>query len=245
MKFYEKGDRPLEILTSRQWFIKTMDFREALLARGRELRWHPAYMQARLENWINGLDGRLVRQPAALLRRAVPACGIESARTGRPTTQRGCCLTTSSFRSIRRPTCRTATGRSSATLPGGFTGDPDVMDTWATSSLTPQIAGALGRGSRSLRARVPDGRATAGARHHPHVAVLDGAARRSSNTARCRGRTPQSPDGCSIPTARRCRSPRATSSRRWRCSRSTARTACATGRRAAGPAPTRRSTPAR
>ena len=42
VKFYEKGDRPLEIVTSRQWFIKTMDFREALLARGRELQWHPA-----------------------------------------------------------------------------------------------------------------------------------------------------------------------------------------------------------
>ena len=57
MKFYEKGDRPLEIVTSRQWFIKTMDFRERLLQRGRELRWHPPYMQARLENWINGLNG--------------------------------------------------------------------------------------------------------------------------------------------------------------------------------------------
>ncbi len=41
VKFYEKGDRPLEIVTSRQWFIKTMDAREALLARGRELGWHP------------------------------------------------------------------------------------------------------------------------------------------------------------------------------------------------------------
>ncbi len=47
VKFYEKGDRPLEIVTSRQWFIKTMEFREALLARGRELQWHPPYMQAR------------------------------------------------------------------------------------------------------------------------------------------------------------------------------------------------------
>ena len=37
VKFYEKGDRPLEIITSRQWFIKTIDFREELLARGREL----------------------------------------------------------------------------------------------------------------------------------------------------------------------------------------------------------------
>ena len=47
VKFYEKGDRPLEIVTSRQWFIKTMDFRDALLERGRELQWHPPYMQAR------------------------------------------------------------------------------------------------------------------------------------------------------------------------------------------------------
>ena len=57
VKFYEKGDRPLEIITSRQWFFKTIEFRDALLARGRELQWHPAYMQARFENWTNGLNG--------------------------------------------------------------------------------------------------------------------------------------------------------------------------------------------
>src|SRR5262249_55315923 len=57
VKFYEKGDRPLEIVTSRQWFIKTIEFREQLLARGRELRWHPSYMLARFENWTNGLNG--------------------------------------------------------------------------------------------------------------------------------------------------------------------------------------------
>ena len=57
VKFFEKGDRPLEIVTSRQWFIKTIEFRDALLARGRELQWHPAYMQNRYENWANGLNG--------------------------------------------------------------------------------------------------------------------------------------------------------------------------------------------
>src|SRR5215213_2985243 len=57
VKFYEKGDRPLEIITSRQWFFKTIAFREALLARGREMRWHPAFMQTRYENWTNGLNG--------------------------------------------------------------------------------------------------------------------------------------------------------------------------------------------
>ena len=57
VKFYEKGDRPLEIMTSRQWFIRTIEFREALLARGREIEWHPPYMRARYENWVNGLNG--------------------------------------------------------------------------------------------------------------------------------------------------------------------------------------------
>ena len=57
VKFYEKGDRPLEIVTSRQWFIKTMEFRDELLTRGRELHWHPPYMRARYENWVNGLNG--------------------------------------------------------------------------------------------------------------------------------------------------------------------------------------------
>ncbi|HYU80052.1 MAG TPA: class I tRNA ligase family protein, partial [Vicinamibacterales bacterium] len=57
VKFYEKGDRPLEIITSRQWFIKTIDYREEFLRRGHELEWHPPYMRARYENWVNGLNG--------------------------------------------------------------------------------------------------------------------------------------------------------------------------------------------
>src|SRR5690606_3401150 len=44
VKYFEKGDRPLEIVTSRQWFIRTMDQREALIARGREIAWHPPYI---------------------------------------------------------------------------------------------------------------------------------------------------------------------------------------------------------
>ena len=41
VKFYEKGERPLEIVTSRQWFVRTLERRDELLARGEELRWHP------------------------------------------------------------------------------------------------------------------------------------------------------------------------------------------------------------
>ncbi len=57
VKFFEKGERPVEIVTSRQWFIRTLDHRDALIERGRELHWHPPYMRARFEDWVNGLTG--------------------------------------------------------------------------------------------------------------------------------------------------------------------------------------------
>ena len=83
----------------------------------------------------------------------------------------------------------------------------------------------MGRRSRSVRAHVPDGPASAGARHHPHVAVRHGVAFASRARRAAVDDTQRSRVGCSIPTARRCRSRRATSSRRWSGSSSTAPTA--------------------
>jgi len=138
VKFYEKGDRPLEIVTSRQWFIKTLDFREALIARGREIAWHPSYMRTRFENWTNGLNGdwcisrqRFFGVPfpvwypmdaegRIVYDRVLPA--REDQLPADPSTD-----TPDGYRAEQRG------------QPGGFIGDPDVMDTWATSSLTPQI----------------------------------------------------------------------------------------------------------
>ncbi len=61
VKFYEKGDKPLEIVTTRQWYItnggREDTLRQQLIDRGDELDWHPGYMQHRYESWVGGLNG--------------------------------------------------------------------------------------------------------------------------------------------------------------------------------------------
>jgi valyl-tRNA synthetase len=139
VKFYEKGDRPLEIVTSRQWFIKTMEFREALLNRGRELHWHPPYMQARLENWINGLAGdwcvsrqRFFGVPFPVWYRVRDDGSVDHDARLLPPEER---LPIDPSTDVPA-----GFGADQRDRPGGFAADPDVMDTWATSSLSPQIA---------------------------------------------------------------------------------------------------------
>ena len=140
VKFYEKGDRPLEIITSRQWFIKTMDYRDELISRGRELQWHPEYMRHRFENWVNGLAGdwcisrqRFFGVPFPVWYRVRGDGTLDYDRPLIPDESR---LPVDPSTDV--PDGYTADQRGK---PHGFAGDPDIMDTWATSSVTPQIAG--------------------------------------------------------------------------------------------------------
>ena len=140
VKFFEKGDRPLEIITSRQWFIKTVEMREALLARGRELTWHPDFMRHRFENWVNGLSGDWCISRQRFFGVPFPLWYPVGA-DGAPDYTRP--IVPPESRLPIDPSTDVPEGYTAAQrdVPGGFTADPDVMDTWATSSLTPQIAG--------------------------------------------------------------------------------------------------------
>jgi valyl-tRNA synthetase len=139
VKFYERGERPLEIVTSRQWFIGTLDLRDELLARGKELRWHPPYMETRFESWVDGLnsDWNISRQRFF----GVPfPVWYPLDEHGRPDFARH--LVPDESRLPVDPSTDVPPGYEAEQRgrPGGFAGDPDIMDTWATSSLTPQIA---------------------------------------------------------------------------------------------------------
>jgi valyl-tRNA synthetase len=139
VKFYEKGERPLELIPTRQWFVRLLDHKADLAELGERITWHPAFMRARYRNWVEGLnqDWCISRQryfgvpfpvwypldglgepqyqsPILAPLDRLPADPLEEAPPGYEESQRG--------------------------QPGGFIGEPDVQDTWATSSLTPQIA---------------------------------------------------------------------------------------------------------
>ncbi|MBD1592126.1 valine--tRNA ligase [Arthrobacter sp. S1_S22] len=148
VNFYEKGDKPLEVVTSRQWYIRNggrdEDRRERLIARGHEIDFHPAFMRSRYENWIAGLNGDWLVSRQRFFGVPIPVWYPLDA-DGNPDYDSP--IVPSDEQLPVDPAADAAPGfdESQRDVPGGFTGDADILDTWATSSLTPKIVGGWKR----------------------------------------------------------------------------------------------------
>jgi valyl-tRNA synthetase len=144
VKFFERGDKPLEIVTSRQWYIsnggRDEALRDRLLEAGKAIDFHPDFMRVRYENWVGGLTGDWLISRQRFFGVPIPVWYPLDAdgevRRDQPIVPGENLLPVD-------PGADTAPGYDEAQRgqPNGFVGELDIMDTWATSSLTPQIAG--------------------------------------------------------------------------------------------------------
>ncbi|MDQ0144175.1 valine--tRNA ligase [Pseudarthrobacter niigatensis] len=148
VNFFEKGDKPLEVVTSRQWYIRNggrdEDRRERLIGRGKDIDFHPSFMRSRYENWIAGLNGDWLVSRQRFFGVPIPVWYPLDAQ-GNPDYDNPI-LPSDELLPVD-PAADAAPGFDEAQRdqPNGFTGDADVLDTWATSSLTPQIVGGWSR----------------------------------------------------------------------------------------------------
>jgi valyl-tRNA synthetase len=136
----ERSGVPIEFVMAPQWFVRVLDLKDEMLARSAELRWFPAWMKIRLDQWIQGLrfDWNISRQRFYGVPFPVWYCGS--------------CGDVILAREEHLPVDPLEDPPPVAACPacgGGLHGDPDVMDTWMTSSVTPLInanwVGSAGR----------------------------------------------------------------------------------------------------
>lgn len=128
---HERCGTEIEILNTKQWFIKYLDLRDEYLEAGKKINWHPDHMRNRYENWIKGLrwDWCISRQRYF----GVPFPVWYCQECGEVMLAEKDQLPVDPLKDKPRPPCKKCGSLE-------FIPEKDVLDTWATSSLTPQLA---------------------------------------------------------------------------------------------------------
>ncbi len=134
---HERCDTDIEILMTDQWFVKYLELKEAFIAQGKKMNWYPPHMRARYDNWIAGLkwDWCISRQRHFGV--PIPVWYCTSCHAPVVADEKQLPLDPLQSKPQRPCPC------------GGseFTPEKDVLDTWATSSVTPQIVRELFAGT--------------------------------------------------------------------------------------------------
>jgi len=135
---HERCGTPIEILMTEQWFIKYLDLKKELLKAGKELNWFPAHMRNRYDNWVKGLkwDWCISRQRHFGI--PIPVWYCKKCKEIILPDEKNLPVDPT----IDKPKKQCKCGSKE------FIGEKDVLDTWATSSLTPQIAAELFKGHK-------------------------------------------------------------------------------------------------
>ncbi len=142
--FYENGDKPLEIVATRQWYVRNggrdAELRAELVEDASAISWVPAHMRSRYENWVGGLNGDWLISRQRYFGIPFPVW-YPLSDEGEPDYDHPLLPREDELPLDPSTVAPSGYTEDQRGRPGGFIGDPDVMDTWATSSLTPQIAG--------------------------------------------------------------------------------------------------------
>jgi len=129
---HERCDTPIEFMVSKQWFIKYLDLKKEFLKLGSQLNWSPKHMKVRYDNWVKGLawDWCISRQ--RFFGVPIPVWYCEKCDHE--------ILADKSQLPVDPLKDKPITKKCPKCGHNKFTPEKDVLDTWATSSLTPMIA---------------------------------------------------------------------------------------------------------